>query len=256
MKELSELEVNRFIEQGFLVVHEVFSRDVAPAILLRIWKALNIDPKNPTTWPQSFVILKEVFHERPVPQIFTPRYIGTVDDLCGSARWRASEGVGYWPVSFPDFSRAPWQPSGKWHIDCSTEERYLYPPRLGLVAFHLLSDIAPGAGGTAIRVGSHCHAARVLARAGTNSMTNLEFSRKAVAATNELPVQEATGQVGDILFLHPLTVHSTSFNHSDHIRTLGHKLFHLLEPMNFERNNFADFSPVELAIVKDLVTEF
>ncbi len=243
----------QFIEDGFVVVRRVFSHDLAEEILPLVWAELDVDPNNPATWAQSYVILKKVLYHEPIPQVFTHRYVEAVDDLCGIGRGELSNGVGYWPIAFPGFGQTHWQPwQNAWHLDSNTDYHYLNSPKLGLIALHLFTDIAPGGGGTAIRLGSHRYTARILADAGAQGVPKLELSRRAAAATNQLPYREITGQTGDVLFMHPFTVHGRSMNTSDRVRILGHKLFQLREPMNFERNNPIDYSPVELAIVKAL----
>jgi hypothetical protein len=253
LKQVSTKEAIQFIEDGFFIARSVFPRELADPILPRLWSRLNIDPADPSTWTQSFMILKEIFSDEPIPQIFKNGYREIIDDLCGACRWEASNGMGYWPISFPNFSGDQWRSSEKWHLDYTADERCFNPSKLGLIAFHLFSDIAPGAGGTAIRIGSHKLVARILAQIGAQGMAKLEFSRLAVAATNHLPYLEATGQIGDVLFLHPLTVHSTSVNNSNRIRVLGHKLFHLSD-QNRARKNLADRSLVDRAIEENVLS--
>ena len=225
----------------------IFPRELAEAILPRVWERVQIDPNNPSSWTQQFLILQEVISDEPIPQIFQDRYQEIIDDLCGASRWDASNGLGYWPITFPNFSGDPWSPSGNWHVDHTADERYFNPPKLGLIALHFFSDIAPNGGGTAIRVASHKHVARVLAKAGPEGLPEMEFSRCAVAATRHLTYVEATGQMGDVLFLHPFSVHSASFNNSNRIRVLGHKLFHLSNPVNPAEKNRVEPSLVERA---------
>lgn len=78
----------------------------------------------------------------------------------------------------------------------------------------------------------------------------MDFSRQTVKATSHLPFKEITGHCGDVLFMHPLTVHTRSSNILNRTRIVGHKFFHLFEPMNFNRQNFHEYSPVEVAIIK------
>ena len=253
MKQVSKKEASQFIEDGFFIARAVFPRELAEAILPQVWARLSIDPTNPSTWTHSFVILKEILLDEPIPQIFKSRYLEIIDDLCGASRWEASSGVGYWPISFPNFSGDKWRTTEKWHLDYTADERCFNPPKLGLIAFHFFSDIVPGDGGTAIRIGSHKSVARILPQIGAEGLPKLEFSRHAAATTNHLPYLEATGRIGDVLFLHPLTVHSTSFNNSNRIRVLGHKLFHLSTQMNLPRKNRADHSLVERAIEENVL---
>ena len=253
VKQLTELEIKQFIEDGFIIVRKVFPRNLAKDILSFVWAELNMDPNNPSSWTQLYIILKKIFYQEPIPQIFTQRYNEVVNELCGHGKWECDTGVGYWFINFPDFNKSLWCPmQNAWHIDSNTEYHVLNSPKLGLLAFHLFTDIAPDGGGTVVRIGSHKYSARILAKAGPEGLEQTNFSRQTVNATKHLPFVEITGQCGDVMFMHPLTVHTHSVNISNRVRVVGHKCFHLFEPLNFKRQNPVEYSPVEISIIKAL----
>jgi hypothetical protein len=66
---------------------------------------------------------------------------------------------------------------------------------------------------------------------------------------------EMTGKVGDVVLLHPYILHATSQNHLGVPRLITNPPVHLKEPMNFNREDPDDFSPVELAILRGLGVE-
>ena len=61
--------------------------------------------------------------------------------------------------------------------------------------------------------------------------------------------EEATANAGDVFLLHPFLLHAASQNSLRVIRIITNPPVHLNEPMNFDRENPDDFSPVELAIL-------
>jgi hypothetical protein len=241
------------MKQGYTLVRKVFPRELAECVIPTVWAELGVNPDDPTAWTNPIIILKKVLEEQPFPQIHTRRYLGAIDDLCGSGRWNATRGVGHWPILLPGFASPPWRPPERgWHIDGNSDRHYINSPELGLISIELFTDIGPGGGGTAVRVGSHRYMARIFAEAEPDGLTLHELILRAAAATEHLPVVEVNGQAGDIILMHPLTVHATSPNTSDRARIAAVKLIRLNEPMNLMRRDTVDYSPVEQAIVDAL----
>lgn len=253
LKQLTEKDIQQFIEQGYILVREAFPRELAERVIPTVWAELGVNSDDPPPWTNRMIMLKKVLKQHPFPQIHTRRYIGAIDDLCGSGRWNATRGVGHWPILLPGFASPPWRPpKGGWHIDYNLDRCRINSPELGLVSIELFTDIEPGGGGTAVRVGSHRYTARILAEAEPDGLTERELSLRASAATEHLSVVEVTGYAGDIILMHPFTVHTASPNTRDLVRIAAIKLIRLYEPMNLERQDRADYSPVELAIVEAL----
>jgi hypothetical protein len=251
-KELTADEIRQFIELGYVVVREVFTRELAERLIPMVWAELEIDPNDSSTWSSPLVMLKKVLERPPFPEIHTARYLGAVDDLCGEGRWHATTGVGHWPILLPGFANPPWRaPEDGWHVDIKLDQPRIESAELGLLNIELFTDIEPGGGGTAIRVGSHSYVARVLAE--TKGLTaEAELYLRIVNGTDHLAEVEITGQAGDLLLMHPFTVHVTSPNTSDRARIAAVKLVRLNEPMNLMRRDTAEYSPVELAVINAL----
>jgi hypothetical protein len=253
-KQLTEKDTHQFIQQGYLVVHEAFQRELAERIIPMVWAELEIDPNDPSTWTEPVVWLRQVLKKEPIPQIHTKRYHEVIDDLCGQGRWYATNnGAGYWPILLPGFAKPPWRPLNKeWHVEGNWFHHRLSSPEQGLVCLQLFTDIEPGGGGTAVRVGSHRYTACILAEAEPDGLTPRELDLRATAATQHLSVVEVTGEAGDIIIMHPFTVHAPSTNTSDRARIAAIKLIRLYEAMILKRQDTVDYSPVELAIVNAL----
>jgi hypothetical protein len=63
---------------------------------------------------------------------------------------------------------------------------------------------------------------------------------------------EMTGQVGDVILMHPLMMHTASKNLRRDIRVITNPPVSLREPFCFDRKNKDEYSLVELKTLKDL----
>ncbi|HEY4002379.1 MAG TPA: phytanoyl-CoA dioxygenase family protein [Candidatus Xenobia bacterium] len=176
---ISEADRHSYLEDGFLCLRGAFPAAVAQAMIPLVWKAVAAQPPAPDA---RIILLAEVIREAPAPSVYTPRYRGTLDELCGPGRWQLDlGGVGHWHILLPGFA----QPPGRgWHVDTEGDavESFL--------AVEYFTDVGPGQGGTAIRPGSHRHR----------------------ESTAHSPIQELTGSAGDVFFLHPLLWHAVNSN--------------------------------------------
>jgi hypothetical protein len=66
---------------------------------------------------------------------------------------------------------------------------------------------------------------------------------------------EMTGRAGDVVLLHPYTLHATSQNVLGVARIITNPALALREPMNFNRTSPGDFSLVEQAVLRGLGVE-
>jgi hypothetical protein len=220
-----------------------------------VWERLNEKPDDPSTWEKSLVWLREVFKNDIVDQIHTKKYYDVVDDLCGEGRWYAHNGAGVWPILFPGFSNNWNVPDENWHIEGNWFHHHLNSSEQGLIGIQLFTDIEPGGGGTGIRLGSHNYTANILAEAEPDGLDEHELCRRVISATKHLPLVEITGNAGDIIFIHPFTLHGSSTNSSEQVRIAANKCISLHEKLNICREHEEDYSPVEIAIVKALRKE-
>lgn len=55
-----------------------------------------------------------------------------------------------------------------------------------------------------------------------------------------------TGNIGDVILMHPMMLHSASRNSLRHLRIITNPPVALKEPFNFDRDNADDYSLVEL----------
>jgi len=119
---LSEEQVRRFINDGFVRIDRAFPREIADAGLGVLWRATGCEPHDPATWTKTVIRFGPVgdrdgtqplyFHEA----ANTPLLYDAFDKLVGRGRWRKRPNVGNFVVRFP--SEADPGDLG-WHIDLS-----------------------------------------------------------------------------------------------------------------------------------------
>lgn len=250
---LKPAELEQFLRDGYVLIRNAFPRELAEKVLPILWAASSFDPKDSKTWKSALAVVPKVLHDEPIPQIYSPRVIGAIEDLVGAGRYHRPGGTGYLVINFPGFATGPWKMYGG-HVDGNFFHHHIDSREQGLVALFMYTDIAPAGGGTGIRVGSHKVTAHVLADAEPNGLSCADLCKTVEEATRHLPEIEAIGNAGDLLVMHPFTFHGSSTNLSERPRMASNMCVGLREKMNFTRSDPADYSPVELAIVNSLAS--
>lgn len=193
-KQLTTKEIAAFVEKGFLILHGIFSAKLAQQIVPLVWNQMDETPDQPATWAQPVRIVEKVLAALPIDEILTQRYRSSVDDLVGAGRWETNLGVGYWVNLFPEPASSKLRPQTKdWHIDTKSDGQNIDSPDLGLTAMEFFTDVEPGGGGTALRVGSHRYVAK-LAADGRFRVGGDELSAR--APTNRSPARSAHHSAG------------------------------------------------------------
>lgn len=245
---LSAAQINQFIENGFLILRNAFSSNVADQIVPLVWNEMPESRNDPSTWTQPMRIVEKVLEDLPIDEILTDRYRQTLDDLCGARRWETNLGVGYWVNIFPQWPASKIEPRPlRFHIDTRVSPALDAAP-LGLVVMEFFSNANTGGGGTAILAGSHRCVARVANENGFR-LDDDPLVLRASALTMHLPVIQTIPRAGDVLLMHPFTMHATSPNVTTQVRLAAHRPVSLFEPMNFHRIDSSLYSPVEWAVV-------
>jgi len=253
---LTPQQVTNFIADGYVLVPKAFQRETAAGLLPHVWARLTEDPNDPATWKNSYAQIEDVIYDGPVKDIFTARFCSSVDELVGRGRWSTRQGFGWVILRFPGFAPPVWEPPGSaWHVDGIDYQHHLTSPEIGLVGIEFLSDIKPGGGGPAIRVGSHKAVARILQKFEPEGLTYRQL-RAVVEELKGFPVVEVIGDAGDVVWLHPHVIHARSPNVQDTIRVAANRSIVLNEPLNLQREQQEDYSPVELAILEALKDSF
>lgn len=251
---LTPAQVEQFLTRGFVVLRDCFSREAAAQLTDQIWPRLGYDPHDRSTWKQSRVHMPA--RQRFEIETFAPKAWEAICFLCGGeeriarpARWSDA-----FIVNFNDGADQEWIPPSPaapgWHKDGDFFMHFLDSPEQALLTIVLWSDVEPKGGGTFLACDSVPHVARYLAD-HPEGVHPFKFPNESFVAQCHDFV-EATGRVGDVYLMHPYMIHASSFNHSDRVRIITNPPIALKEPMRFKRDNPAEYSPVELAVLRGL----
>ena len=151
----------------------------------------------------------------------------------------------------------PWEaPSAEvsgWHKDGDFFRHFLDSPEQGLLTIVLWTDMNHQGGGTFIAADSVPVVARYLA-AHPEGVLFTDFDFRALASQCSTFV-ELTGNAGDVVLMHPYLLHATSQNVIKHGRLITNPPITLREPMQFDRADPNELSPVERAVLRGLGVE-
>lgn len=221
---LTEEETRQFIRDGYTVARGLLPPDLVIQTREALLAAMAIDPTEPATWkgkslsPDPAVIAltaacRTEDVESIAEQLVGPRFLRGV---CRSPYLEA-QGVspstipGYIPVlNFPTPGPREFQPPTGYHID-GMHLTTLWPVWHYLVVFAYLTDVTDYGGATTLLPGSHRQVFEHWVQAGHPGSTH----------PPDLPYADPiplAGRAGDVIFMHYLTVHSGSANHSGQIR--------------------------------------
>lgn len=254
---LSEEQIEHFIRYGFIQLTDCFDADFAQQWIAGAFERLGYDPEDSSTWEQPIVHLPN--SEYVNVRDFTPKVWSAMCQLLGGedrvetdAKW----GNGF-IINFKLGADREWVPpspeAGGWHKDGDFFYHFLDSPEQGLLVIVIWRDIKPRGGGTFMACDSIKPIAEYLLteRSGVHPFEN-EFGNLITKCSD---FREATGKVGDVILMHPYMLHASSQNHSGIARFITNPPVALREPMNFNRANAADYSPVELAVLRALGVE-
>lgn len=252
-EQLTDEEVNHFVENGYVVVKDCFDQASAQAWVDRSWVRFGYDRDNPTEWTEKRIHLSGLASVD--AREFAPKAWDAAVQLVGGEDrlqlpWQWNDGV---IANLGVGDNRPWQPPsaqlGGWHKDGDFFRHFLDSPEQGLLTIVLWTDMYHQGGGTFIAADSVPVIARYLAEHPEGVLfTDLDFQALARQCTNFL---ELTGDAGDVVLMHPYMLHATSQNVIKHGRLITNPPITLREPMRFDRGP-GEFSPVERAVLRGL----
>ena len=252
-EQLTDEEVNHFVENGYVVVKDCFDQASAQAWVDRSWVRFGYDRDNPTEWTEKRIHLSGLASVD--AREFAPKAWDAAVQLVGGEDrlqlpWQWNDGV---IANLGVGDNRPWQPPsaqlGGWHKDGDFFRHFLDSPEQGLLTIVLWTDMYHQGGGTFIAADSVPVIARYLAEHPEGVLfTDLDFQTLARPCTNFL---ELTGDAGDVVLMHPYMLHATSQNVIKHGRLITNPPITLREPMRFDRGP-GEFSPVERAVLRGL----
>lgn len=255
--ELTNAQVEQFIEEGFVRLDHAFPRALADEGRALLWRDTGCDPEGPATWTRPVVRLGQYAQEPFRLAVNTPRLHAAFDRLVGPGRWQPRFSLGTFPVRFP--SPEPPGDDG-WHVDASfpgEDPTSFLAWRVNvasrdraLLMLFLFSDVGEDDAPTRIRVGSHQEVARLLEPEGEAGLSFMELAGK-LHTTEACPVTLATGEAGTVYLCHPFLVHAAQPHRGTRPRFLAQPPLLPAQPFNLQGNDGAG-SPVELAIRRGL----
>ncbi|WPW33151.1 phytanoyl-CoA dioxygenase family protein [Streptomyces atratus] len=253
---ISDDDVSEFVDKGFLRVEGAFSRDLAAECREIMWRDIDGEPDDPTTWKSPVVRLGAYGQEPFRAAANTSRLHAAFDALVGEGRWAPLGGLGTFPVRF----RSDQEPGDDgWHIDVSfpgDDPADFMSYRVNvtsrgrwLLMLFLMSDVGEDDAPTRIRVGSHLDVAALLEPEREAGLTFMNLAERAVPATDHRPLAMATGRAGDVYLCHPFLVHAAQPHRGVEPRFMAQPplLPNPRQGPSIERPD-GDYSPVETAI--------
>ncbi|KAH7914289.1 hypothetical protein BJ138DRAFT_1177439 [Hygrophoropsis aurantiaca] len=277
-KYLTPEQIDFFMENGYIVLKKAFTKEKSDEWTKNMWVRLGCDPADKSTWPTEKDRIHMPVHNRESVSTFCPQAWGAMTELLGGEE-RISEKSGWWGDSFivnlgseelarQKVSRHPTD-LDNWHVDGDFFVHFLDSPEQGLLVIPIFSDIEPRGGGTYICTDGIDMIAKYLAAHPEGVLpTGLSFtpSTSTYADHKDHPEYwshlkevktcskfvEVTGEIGDVVLLHPLMLHSASKNHLRIPRIITNPPVALKEPFNFNRENPDDYSLVEKKTLKAL----
>ncbi len=258
---LTQEDVNHFIEKGHIILKDCFPRELAEQWRGFAFKRLGYDPNDPKTWLEPRIHLPSM--NRVLIEEVAPRAWDAICDLLGGEDriinlWANDAKPGWsdgFIINFALGADTPWQPPssevGGWHKDGDFFRHFLDSPEQGLLTIVVWSDIYPKSGGTFVACDSVQHVAQRL----YEHPEGLLPSGFGGLIDKCQDFVEITGNAGDVVLLHPFILHAASQNPSGRARFITNPPVGLKEPMNFNRKNPDDFSPVELGVLHGLGKE-
>ncbi|KAI0081608.1 hypothetical protein K474DRAFT_1252544 [Panus rudis PR-1116 ss-1] len=295
-KGLTPEQVDFFLENGYVVIKQAFTKEQAAEWTKTMWVRLALDPADKSTWDRERIHMP--WHKREKVASFAPKASHllhrikaeiltdthayqaweAIKDLLGgeerideeSSSWGDSFIVNFGTPELEKLDRDIAAPDlDNWHVDGDFFVHYLDSPEQALLVIPLYSDIKPRGGATYIATDGIDMIAKYLAAHPEGVLPiSLSFvpSTSTAADPRDDPgywshlqevkkcekFVELTGEVGDVILLHPLMLHSASKNYLRIPRIITNPPVALKEPFNLNRENPEDLSLVERKTLKAL----
>jgi len=247
-------QAEHFLERGFVTVRRAFEPADAQQWLDNAWIRFGYDRHDPASWAEKRIHLLSRSHVD--ARTFAPAAWGAAMDLVGGESrvtlpWQWGDGF---IANLGVGDDRPWQsPSrlaGGWHKDGDFFRHFLDSAEQALLTFVLWTDMLHKGGGTFVAADSVPVVARFLAEHPEGVLPEDFDYAELIAQCHDFV--EMTGEAGDVVLLHPYTLHATSQNVLGVCRIITNPPLALRQPMNFGRPHVDDFSLVEQAVLRGL----
>src|SRR5687768_15114132 len=98
---LTSIQIKQFIEEGFVRVDNAFPAEVAAEVRSILWKDMDVDPSDPSTWTKPVIRLGMYSQPPFIQSANTPTLYAAFDQLVGKGKWIPCRSMGTFPVRFP-----------------------------------------------------------------------------------------------------------------------------------------------------------
>lgn len=260
-KYLTKDQRAHFLEYGWVKISDAVPHQNIDRFTENVWVRLGYDPADKSTWTKEKIHMPR--HREISTKDFMPKAWGAMCELLGgedridNTLFESCGDSLIVNLGSDEWSNKSIDPKdlGNWHIDGDWFTHFLDSGEQGLTVIVLFNDILPRGGGTYISpdgiasVVKHLHdhpgglSSFEQDPDGSRSICNIQTCKDFV---------ELTGKAGDVILLHPFMPHSASKNHLRIPRFITNPPVTLKEPLNLSRSNPADYSLIELKILKSL----
>jgi hypothetical protein len=228
------MRYDEFRDRGLQRLPGAVPADAAATMRERFWAFLSvrqgIRPDRVETWiderPRRLQALR---HAGAFAPMASAGVLRALDDLLGTGGWQSPKAWGVPLVTFPATDpAAPWSvPASGWHIDSYGPEHELP----GVTVFTFLVPVAARGGGTVVLEGSrrlvnrHIATTRAWRPADIKAALaaahpwldeawrgRCDVGDEAVLDGVRVTVRELTGEPGDVVLMHPRTLHAAAPN--------------------------------------------
>ncbi|KAL4944147.1 hypothetical protein BDV06DRAFT_210530 [Aspergillus oleicola] len=266
---LTDNDKAHFLQYGYIRIEKCFTPQKAAQWTKDVWIRLGYSPTDKSTWTKERINMP---HHRSEPvATFAPKAWAAICELCGGEDrisedeafrdWRDSLivnlGTREWEDQL-DLGKEP-DPKGldNWHVDGDFFWHFLDSPEQALLVIPLFSNIRPQGGGTMVcpqgieLIAKHLYdhpegVSPFMTPRGSEPQpnhTSLDFFTSLIQNCNDF--HEMTGNIGDVILLHPFMLHSASRNSLREPRIITNPPVGLKEPFNFDRDDPKEYSLVE-----------
>ncbi|MFZ4508049.1 MAG: hypothetical protein ACOYON_10185, partial [Fimbriimonas sp.] len=250
---LTSEDLDHFLTRGYVVLRGAIPRETADEWAAECYDRLAIDPNDRSTWHTSRMHMggtKSVKVREFCPVVWQ----ATVELLGGEDRVQEAYWSDHFIVNLSEGADQPWRPASPecpgWHKDGDFFRHFLDSPEQGLLVFVAWTDVVHHGGPTYIAPDSIPVMAKYLADQPEGVLPNGFGFQDRIAECHDF--EEATGGAGDVWLLHPFMLHAVSQNILRVPRIITNPPVSLREPMQFNRPDPKDFSPVEQVVLNAL----
>lgn len=210
-RQLTGEQAGHFLERGFVTVRRAFDAARAQQWLDDAWIRFGYDRSDPGSWAEKRIHLSARSYVD--ARTFAPAAWRSAVELAGGEErvrlpWQWGDGF---IANLGVGDDRQWQPPspavGGWHKDGDFFRHFLDSPEQALLTFVLWTDMLLRGGGTFVAADSVPVVARFLAEHPEGVLPGDFDYAELIGQCRDFV--EMTGQAGDVVLLHPYTLHAT-----------------------------------------------